>query len=455
MGYWRCHNRTPSQESPCMKPTTSSPRRLVVTADGDGIVSHAGSAALVELAEKLGLTRGLNVALMGTRKRRRGHAPGQVLRDLIVMLADGGDCMADLSALRDQPELFGQVASSPTVMRVVDLVQPDHLEGIRQARRQAREQAWARGAAPSEVILDIDATLLTAHSEKEKAARNYKHGFGFHPLLCYLDGPQPQALSGLLRPGNAGSNTAADHIAVLEMGLRQLPDSALEGKILVRSDSGGATHDFVDALRELDIRFSVGFDLTAPVREAILAVPDRAWAEAITQQDEIREGAAVCELDGLDLSGWPPGTRAICRRERPHPGAQLTFTDHQGYRFQVFLTDQDDFDLATLEARHRAHARVEDRIRCGKDTGMANLPFRKFEHNQLWLELVLAAQDLIAFFQAICLSAEAAAWEPKTLRYRLFHVAARLVRSGRRTFLRLHRDWRWSELLRLAFQRLD
>jgi hypothetical protein len=144
--------------------------------------------------------------------------------------------------------------------------------------------------------------------------------------------------------------------------------------ILARTDSAGASHDFVDAARELEILFSVGFDLTEPVREAILARPGSAWLPALKQDGQEREGAGVCELVDLDLEGWPSGTRAICRRERPHPGAQLSFTDHNGYRFQCFITDQTDSDVAALEARHRAHARVEDRIRCAKDTGLDNFP---------------------------------------------------------------------------------
>lgn len=156
----------------------------------------------------------------------------------------------------------------------------------------------------------------------------------------------------------------------------------------------------------------------------------------------------------LDLSSWPTGTRAICRRERPHPGAQLKFTDHQGFRSQVFITDQPDDDIVHLEARHRGHARVEDRIRCAKDTGLRNFPFHDFLPNQVWLELVLAAQDLIAFFQRLCLRGEARAWEPKRLRYRLLHTAARLVRTGRRLILKLQRSWRWMPMLFDAFRRL-
>jgi hypothetical protein len=425
----------------------------VVTADGDGVANHAGSAALTELADVLGLTKAYSNALAPIRRRRSAHDPGRVLRDLVVMLADGGDCVADLGALRDQPELFGGVASTSTAWRVVDTISEAQLAGLRDARRRAREQAWRRGAAPSEILLDFDATLSTAHSEKEGATGNFKGGFGFHPLLCYLDGCG-DALAGMLRPGKAGSNTVADHVAVLEAALAQLPDEAWGMEMLARADSSGATHDFLDALREYEIRFSVGFDLTEPVRQAILAMPEDAWLPAISQDGELREGAAVCELRNLDLAGWPSGTRAICRRERPHPGAQLTFTDHQGLRFQTFITDQQDSDIVALEVRHRGHARVEDRIRCAKDTGLRKFPFHEFKANQVWLELVLAAQDLIGFFRRLCLVGEAQRWEPKRLRYRLFHTAARLVRSGRRLIVKLQRSWRWTPQLYDAFRRL-
>lgn len=434
-----------------VKPTRRS--TLIVTTDGVGIASHAGSAALTELADRLGWTAALSAGMAPTRRRRSAHDPGRVLRDLVASVADGGDCLADLSVLRGQPDLFGEVASPPTAWRVIESITPERLGILREARRQARERAWANGAAPERITLDLDATLVTSHSEKEGAAGNFKGGFGFHPLVCYLD-ESGEALAGILRPGNAGANTAADHIAVLYLALDQLPEAAWGMEILARADSGGTTHDFVDVLRELQIRFSFGFDLTEPVRDAILAMPEGAWVPAITQAGDQREGAAVCELTNLDLSSWPVGTRAICRRERPHPGAQLTFTDHLGFRFQVFITDQDDADLAQLEARHRGRARVEDRIRCGKDTGLRSFPFRHLAANQVWLELVLAAQDLLTFFQRLCLDGHARAWEPKTLRHRLLHVAGRVARHGRRVFLRLQHSWRWASLLADAFRRL-
>jgi hypothetical protein len=408
---------------------------------------------LAGLADRIGLTRELSVALGDVRERRGRHDPGRVVRDLAVMLCDGGDCLADLGVLRDQQVLFGAVASDATAWRLIDALTEERLDAIRRARAAARARAWQAGARPDRITLDLDATLITSHSDKEGAAGTYKGGYGFHPLLCYLD-ETSEALSGLLRSGNAGANTATDHVEVLSRAVEQLPEDRPD-EILVRCDSAGATHDFLDIVVEMDMCFSVGYDLTQPVRSAILAVPESAWTPAVEPGGQTRDGAWVCELP-LDLPavGWPKGTRAICRRERPHPGAQLSFTDHDGYRFQVFITNQSDPDIATLELRHRRRARVEDQIRAAKQTGLRNLPFADLEMNTTWLELVLIAQDLLAWTQALLLDGELARCEPKRLRYRLFHVAARLTRTGRRTILHLPRSWPWRQALRGAFHRL-
>src|SRR5581483_865309 len=353
-------------------------------ADAAGLVAHAGSALLAELADRLGLTDALTEAMADTRERRSAHGPGRVLRDLALMLADGGDALADLGALREQLALFGPVASGRTAWRTITAASDErHLAAIRAARARARERAWAAGARPAAIVLDIDATLVTSHSEKEDAAPTYKRGFGFHPITCYLDA-SGEALAAILRPGNAGANTAADHLAVLVDALEQLPGGVADDPgahdVLVRADSGGATHAFLDAVSDMGMRFSVGFDLTEPVRNAVLALPVGAWSPAITQAGDERPGAWVAEIFP-DLRGWPAGTRAICRRERPHPGAQLSFSDHAGHRFQVFITNQEGEDVVALEARHRAHARVEDRIRSAKDMGLRNLPFHAFAAN--------------------------------------------------------------------------
>ena len=304
---------------------------------------------------------------------------------------------------------------------------------------QTRARVWDAGARPETITLNIDATLLSAHSDKELAAGNYKHGYGFHPLGCWLD-ETGEALAAILRPGNAGSNTACDHFTVLCSALAQLPAEDLDREILVRADIGGATHAFTSDCREANIRFSVGYELTETVRQAILALPETAWTQAIDAGGEDREGAWVAKLtDDLDLSAWPEGSRLICRRERPHPGAQFTIFDEHGYRHTCFLTDQEGQDIAVLELRHRGRARVEDSIRAGKDTGMRNLPHYAFEHNQTWLEVSLIAQDLLCWMKLICLDSDLARAEPKRLRQRLLHVAAKLVRHGRRTRLRLDR----------------
>ncbi len=427
--------------------------RVQVVADAEGLTSRAGSALVAGVADRVGLTAGLSEALAGLRERRSRHDPGRVVRDLALTLADGGDCLADLRALRDQETLFGVVASDATAWRALAALDEPRLQAIRLARADARRRVWEQAGAPGRLILDLDATLVTAHSEKEGAAGTYKGGFGFHPLLCYEAGSE-EALAGLLRPGNAGSNTAADHIEVLERALEQLPVEQVGPGLLVRCDRAGATHAFLNHVHGRGLGFSVGLDLTERVREVILALPERAWQPALAQDGGGREGAWVAELP-LDLTGWPPGTRAICRRERPHPGAQLSFTDENGYRFQVFLTSQQGRRIARLEQLHRGRASCEDRIRCGKDTGLANLPFRSFDANAAWLELVLIAQDLLVWTQRLLLTAtELARCEPKRLRYRLLHVAGRLTRHARRLTLHLPHDWPWRQALLQAFERL-
>ena len=434
----------------------TSPRRhsFTITTDGQGIVNHAGAAALRELADRFGYTHTLCDGLDLLRAERAIHHPGAVLTDLAVSIANGGDCLRDLSVLHDQPDLFGHVASVPTASRVISRLTKDHLNQLRAARRRLRDQVWQKAGRPELLVLDIDATLVTSHSEKEEASGNYKHGFGYHPLMCFLEATG-EALAGILRSGSAGSNTARDHIEVFKLACDQLPGWVQKEPVLVRCDSAGATHDFLNAVRaRKKAKFSVGFELREDVRQAILAVPQEAWEPAIRQDGEDREGAEVCELDQLDLSNWPVGTRAICRRERPHPGAQLSFTDHEGWRFQVFITDQEDEDIALLEARHRARARCEDQIRCAKQTGLRAFPFQGFVQNQIWLELVLAAHDLLSHFRRVALTGEAQRWEPATLRYRLLHTAGRMVTRGRRLILRLQRNWPWTQLLATAFARI-
>ncbi len=430
----------------------STIRTVDVSADGIGLSSRAGTALLALTAQRLGLTDGLSGALAGTRERRSSHDPGRVLCDLAVMAADGGRCISDLQALAGQPALFGDVASVSTARRVLLSLGDDELEKVRQARALARARAWQAGASPERVILDFDATPITAHSEKEHAAGHYKGGFGFNPLLVTCG---REVLAGILRPGNAGANNSGDHLSVLELALEQLPQSALDGEILARSDSAGASHDFAFACRETRIRFSLGYAIGAPVRQAILALSETAWEPAINADGKARDGAWVTELTGLvNLEAWPEGTRLICRRERPHPGAQLSFSDVDGHRFQCFITDQDGKDIAALEALHRAHAEVEDRVKTLKATGAAHLPFHSFTANAAWLELALLAHDIMVFTQLLTLDGEHRICEPKRLRYRILHVAGQLTRHARQTTLHLPSDWPWADAILRAFKRL-
>lgn len=430
--------------------------KVVVTADGEGLVSHAGSALLAQVADKTGLTRALSRELGALQKRAGSHDRGRVIRDLAVMLADGGDCLADLGAVRDQAPLFGAVASDATAFRVIDQIAstPGTLDALRAAHAAARDRVWQLGGAPDRVTIDLDATLLTAHSDKEGAAPTWKRGFGFHPMLAYCD-ETGEALAGELRPGNAGAGTVADQIQVAEAALEQIPKTRIETiEILLRVDSAGACHELLDWCRDARIGYSVGFDLTEPVRAAITKIPDEAWVCSLDQDGAQRPNGQVAEITtALDLSGWPAGSRVIVRRERAHPGAQLNFTDHDGHRFQAILTDQAG-PIAEIERDHRGRARVEDHIRNDKDTGLRNLPFRDFEHNRVWLELVRIAHDLIAWTQRLLLTSELAKAEPKRLRYRLLHIAGRLAFHARTATLRLPINWRWAADLADAFQRL-
>ncbi len=427
-----------------------------VTADGQGLVSHAGSALLAQIADKSGLTQALSVRLEEIKQRRSGHDPGRVVRDLAVMLADGGDCLADLAAVRDQDALFGAVASDSTAFRMIDKIAstPGLLDALAAAHARAREHVWTLTGAPERVTIEVDATLISSHSEKEGATGTFKGGYGFHPMMAYCD-ETAEALGGILRPGNAGSNTAADHIAVIEQALAQIPAEQIETiEILVRADSAGATHELLDFCREHRLRYSVGYELTDAVRAAILKIPDTAWVCALASDGSERDNGQIAEItDLIDLAGWPTGSRVIVRRERAHPGAQLTFTDHDGHRFQAVLTDQPDPDIQVLERRQRQRAHAETHIRNDKDTGLRNMPFRDFEHNRVWLMLVLIAHDLICWTQRLLLTGELARCEPKRLRYRLLHIAARLAFHARKATLRIHAAWPWAAALADAFTR--
>ncbi|MFD7814139.1 IS1380 family transposase [Streptomyces sp. NPDC059785] len=454
-----------------MKKRIGSYPHVRVGGGGRGVVSQAGAVLLVETVRKAGLDAAVSTALEPWRKARAVHDPGKVLLDVALAVALGGDCLADVGLLRAEPAVFGPVASDPTVSRLISTLAAGGkraLAALRTARAEVRERVWrlAGEAAPDaggQVIVDIDGVLVLAHSEKQDAAATWKKTFGHHPLMGFVDhgrGGSGEPVVGLLRPGNAGSNTAADHIEATRLALAQLPKRLRRGRrTLIRTDSGGGTHEFVAwlARRGRWLSYSVGMTITDAIHQAVLKIPASAWTPAVEPDGEIRDGAWIAEIDaGSDcLAGWPTGMRLIVRKERPHPGAQLRFTDADGMRLTCFATNTSNHPIAELELRHRQRARAEDRIRAARATGLRNLPLHGTAQNQIWLEIVQIALDLLAGMPMLALTGAARRWEPRRLRLRLFSAAAQLVTTGRRRFLHLAAHWPWTDLIENALTRLD
>ncbi|MEU5093689.1 IS1380 family transposase [Streptomyces sp. NPDC020996] len=449
------------------EPTASYPR-VRIQGDGRQVVSQAGSVLLVETVRRTGLDQAISAALAPWRKSRAVHDPGKILLDVALAVALGGDCLADVGMLRAEPAVFGPVASDPTVSRLIDTLAASGekaLRAIRAARAEARQRAWqlADREAPDAggtVTVDLDGVLVIAHSDKEDAAPTWKRTYGHHPLMGFLDhgpGGTGEPVAALLRPGNAGSNTAADHITATQLALAQLPKKYRRGRrTLIRTDSAGGTHDFVAWLAQRGrwLSYSVGMVITEQVHQHVLKVPASAWTPAVEADGEIRDGAWVAELTGDVLNGWPKGMRLIVRKERPHPGAQLRLTDADGMRLTCLATNTSDRPIAELELRHRLRARAEDRIRAARATGLRNLPLHRTAQNRIWLEIVQIALDLLAWMPMLALTGKARLWEPRRLRLRLFTTAGQLVTTGRRRILRLARHWPWTSHITTALNRL-
>ncbi len=364
-----------------MKNSTRSYPRVHVDTARVGAVAQAGGVLLTRAAEVTSVTASLRAELSRWRKPLATHDPGKVVCDLALSLALGGDCLADLALLRGEPGVYGHVASEATVSRTLTALAADpdaSVRAINRARAEARERAWAMAgdAAPGygataadPVVVDIDATIVIAHSEKEQAAPTFKRTYGFHPLLAFVDhgaAGTGEPLAILLRPGNAGSNTATDHVTVAKDALAQLPGINPTGpgkKVLIRADGAGGTKDFTTWAHRRGVQYSVGFTLPGITPDLLKLIPQGTWTPAYDAEGKVRPGADVAELtDLLSLVGWPPGMRVIARRERPHPGAQLRFEDVDGYRITAFATNTVRGQLADLELRHRRRARAEDRI---------------------------------------------------------------------------------------------
>jgi len=489
--------------------TTGWLKGLQVTADGTGIVSHAGMALARALTDNIGLTAGLSKALASGRLLV--HDRGRVLADLACAIADGAEVISDFRVIGDQEELFGLVASVPTAWRTLDEIARGGeraLGKITAAVNAARRRAWAaiearHGALPGIRIADktlngvtclrLDATVVACHSDKQGAEPNFK-GFGLHPLGCWCDNTA-EPLAAKLRPGSAGSNTTADHLEVLGAAITALPPK-FRRRLMVTCDGAGASHGLIERLDTLAARpghqliYSVGWELGERERTALRQVPEQAWQIAIGPEGEVRERRAegacadrrcghrqcwieeahVTELTGLlrdgpagdQLDGWPEKMRIFARRERPHPGAQLTlFEAEDGWRYTLWVTNRPASTTgwlgqpAYIDAAHRVHARVEDAIRTGKDTGLGKFPATSMAMNKAWLAAALAAAVLLAWLKLLALDGALAKAEPKTLRYRILHAAAKLTRGSRQRRLHIAATWPWAADIITAWDRIS
>ena len=457
--------------------TTGWSQDLSVDIAGRDVINHAGAAALRLIADHTGLTAILSKAL--TRPDFTPiHDRGRVLADTAVLIANGGRVLSDLATLRDQRELYGPIASDPTLWRALDEIGEPQRRRIARARAATRDHVWSLIAArhgqipPSTlgngdlgktIVVRMDASLVPAHSDKQLAAGTYKGTWGHHPLMAWCDNTG-ESLALLLRTGSAGSNTVADHIDVLNEAITQIP-ARYRRNLLITVDGAGASHGLVEHLTTLNatrwrtVHYSIGWDLGARERAAIGCVPTRTWDHVLDTEGMPRDldQAGVVELtallrehpDGDQLANWPADLRVICRREKPHPGAQLSlFEQIDGWRYQLTATNTPGKTAQFLEARHRPHARVEDNIRCGKQTGLGHLPSTSIQINRAWCVAATIAVDLLCWLRLLCLEGPLAKAEPKTLRYRLLHTAARIIRGQRKRTIRIPETWPWAPQLR-------
>lgn len=456
-----------------MGDASSLVRPRTVTGRGEGLCSRAGLWWLAEVADQLGLTARLRWAMR--RLSWRDHHPGTTMAVMILALADGATAMSDMTMLRGLRTLFGPVASTTTLWRTFNRVGPAELRDLACADATARARAYALEPSRSRIVIDIDATIVTCRSDKQDAAGTWKRTYGFHPLVA-MDTERREVLAQMVRPGNAGSNTAVDHVQVLAAAIEALPVSERAGhgfdddpdivtcEIVIRADTGGATHWLAEECVDRNCQFSLGYAIDDRVRLAVevsMALDDadttnteRRWVPAIEADGSFRDGAEVADLtDFCDVSSWPEGTRLIVRRERAHPGAQLSlFDDIEGRRHTALITNQTG-DPQVLELAHRQRGAAEDVIRDLKACGYNNWPSEDIVNNQAWAQCCTMALNLLSRAQRLTLTGPYRTAAPKTIRQRLLHIAGRITPSARR--LHLDRDWPWTPTLLTAIDRTE
>jgi Transposase DDE domain group 1 len=480
---------------------------LRVTGNGTGVVAHAGCVTVRLLADRVGLTEALSAA-MGGAKNGRGHDRGRVLVDVAVGMADGLDTIRRMGLLSVQEELFGQMASRSTLARVLTgEVDAARLSAIGAARAEVRETVWQliearHGRIPAatmpggdlgeQIVVRVDANFVDAYSRKEGAAQRTGR-FGLHPMNVYCDNTG-ESLVSRLRTGLTSATDAGDHISVLtEAIFTQLPPTHRHN-LLVTIDGAGATHRVVEWLHGLHqpqrrVEYSIGWKLDKYHGPVIYALPEQAWVPMLTKDgtpgtpaelgaesgpDTVGEVAEITDrLPFLTVWGWPRGLRVFVRRVKPLrdvaptplPGvaAQLELdgvTDAAaravtGWRYDLFATNSLHRDIAWLDARHRAHARVEDRIRCGKHVGAAKYPFQGYAANTAWLTVHGIAADLLSWTQLLACDTALAKTEPQTLQDRVLHAPASIRRGGRRRWLNFPPNWPWTGHIVTIFQRIQ
>ncbi len=461
---------------------------LRVTAEADGLVGHAGAVLLRKLADQAGLTAALRSALA-----RSGKFPlvdrGIALVSMAVAIALGATSMNDITLLAHHAPVLGAEPSDTTVRRTLELADPATLDKIARVRARVRAHVWTLIAATPAgfpwlavagklldgwLVIDMDATLITARSDKQGAAPTFKKGYGFHPLGAWLANTT-ESLAMLLRPGNAGPGTVADHIAVLAAAVRQIP-ARFRSRLLVRVDGAGASHELITHLlslagRRRTVLFTCGWMITGADEQAIRLLPAAAWQAAVDQDGTVQEDRHVAEITRLTsrAAGWPAGLRWIVRRTKPSRRQMKNLTAFEratGWRYSIIVTNipaaggvpgvPGSHHAQFTDVLHRSHATVEDRVRTNKAMGLRNLPSKTWVVNCGWVTAANIAADLSAWCRLLGLydQEDLKDAEPDTLRYRLWALPARLVRHARQRVLKLSRTWPWKDAFLTCWQRL-
>jgi Transposase DDE domain group 1 len=448
------------------------------------MVGHAGAVLLHRVADRSGLVARLREALSSSPWMLDR---ANVLVGLVAGIALGARNLRQAELLaRHHTELIGDGASDSTLWRMLGEIDDRARRRIGKARAAVRARVRE---LPSErkqgfawlvilgrqlsgwTVIDMDATVITCTSRKEQAAGTHKGTWGIHPLAAWCANTF-ECLSMMLRPGNAGSNTASEHTAVLGDALAQLPRT-YRRRILIRLDGAGASHALIEHLLSLTtarrkVAFTSGFTITALEEAAIAELPEHAWTQAVEQDGSPDPVAQVAELTGLWRSpGWPDGLRFIARRVKPsrrHAKKLTEFEKATGWRYQLTVTNIKDLGRPVpgshhvyfLDTLHRQHAAVEDRVRTEKATGIRSLPLHGYERNKAWLPAANMASDLLAYLQLPGLDEhdELAAAEPETLRATILHIPAHPTSHARKRILKIEQAWPWATAVVEAWERL-